>query len=42
MNKRTLIKHLSLIIGSLFSLVFSLILYIKSFEFYSDEYGTDI
>ena len=42
MNRRTLIKHISLLIGSLLSLIFSLILYIQSFEFYSDEYGTDL
>ena len=42
MNKKELFKKIFLVSASLISLVISLILYIKSYEFYSDEYGTDI
>ena len=42
MNKLTLFRKISLLSGSFISLVISLVLYIKSYSFYSDEWGTDI
>ena len=42
MNKNLLIRKISLLLASFSSLVISLILYIKSYDFYADEYGTDI
>ncbi len=42
MNKKELFKKIFLLSSSLISLVISFILYVKSYAYYSDEYGTDI
>ena len=42
MNKLTLSKHITFILGSLTSFVISLVYFIKSYSYYADEYGTDI
>ena len=42
MNKYSLGKQNSLIVASLFSFIISLILFIKSYSYYSDEQGTSI
>lgn len=40
--KINLIKNISLLLSGLLIFIFSLIKYILSFEFYQDEWGTDI